>query len=397
MTLTGITVTDDMLGAIACPASMLLPGGSMTCTAGGTAAAGQYANLGTAIGTPTHPAGTPLGAPVTDEDPSHYYGLALAAVGDRVWLDSNGNGIQDAGESGIPGVTVNLWQGTAAAGTTTTGSLGDYGFSDLMPGEYTLEFIAPAGLVFSPQDQGTNDALDSDAAADGLTAAFTLGEGQIDTTRDAGLYAPARVGDRVWLDGNGNGLQDAGEPGIAEVTVNLWRDGSVVGTTATDAAGEYWFDGLRPGEYALEFVAPAGFVFTMPDQGDDAFDSDADPTTGITAPFTLLSGQEDPTRDAGLYEPAAVGDLVFEDLNADGLQDAGEPGVPGVLVTLFPTGRTALTDDTGRYWFDGLTPGEYSINFALPNAGWTFSPQDQGDDALDSDPDPATGTTAPFV
>ncbi|HSN54682.1 MAG TPA: hypothetical protein VLT32_08415, partial [Candidatus Sulfomarinibacteraceae bacterium] len=67
--LTGIVVTDDQGVAVSCPATVLAAGASMNCTAGGTAVAGQYANLGTATGTP------PLGDPVTDSDPSHYFGV----------------------------------------------------------------------------------------------------------------------------------------------------------------------------------------------------------------------------------------------------------------------------------------------------------------------------------
>lgn len=67
--LTGIAVSDDQLGAIPCPKAVLDPGESMTCSASGTAEAGQYANVGTASGTPQGG-----GDAVTDSDPSHYLG-----------------------------------------------------------------------------------------------------------------------------------------------------------------------------------------------------------------------------------------------------------------------------------------------------------------------------------
>lgn len=67
-TLTAVTVTDDRGVAVTCPKTTLAPAESMTCTANGTAIAGQYANLGTATGQ------APDG-PVTDTDPSHYLGL----------------------------------------------------------------------------------------------------------------------------------------------------------------------------------------------------------------------------------------------------------------------------------------------------------------------------------
>jgi uncharacterized repeat protein (TIGR01451 family) len=67
--LTGIQVTDDQGVTVACPADTLAAGASMTCTANGTAAAGQYANIGSVVASP------PAGPPVNDSDPSHYLGV----------------------------------------------------------------------------------------------------------------------------------------------------------------------------------------------------------------------------------------------------------------------------------------------------------------------------------
>ncbi len=105
-------------------------------------------------------------------------------------------------------------------------------------------------------------------------------------------------------------------------------------------------------------------------------------------------------------EPAALGDLVWLDADEDGVQDAGEAGVEGVEVTLFDAGddgeagtaddvelATQTTDGDGEYFFDGLAAGTYFVQFAQPE-GYDFTAADQGDDALDSDADAATGRTA---
>ena len=113
--------------------------------------------------------------------------------------------------------------------------------------------------------------------------------------------APATVGNLVWLDQNENGIQDSGEVGIEGVTVNLLNsNGSPTGlSTITDADGLYSFT-VVPGIYMLEFTAPGG-SWTLQDVGnDDSLDSDADPTTGRTAAFSLTLGANDSTWDAGL-------------------------------------------------------------------------------------------------
>src|SRR5205807_301669 len=104
------------------------------------------------------------------------------------------------------------------------------------------------------------------------------------------------VGDFVWNDTNGNGIQEVSEPGIPGVTVNLYdcTTNTKVATRTTDANGLYLFSGLIPGTYHVEFVTPNGYVITAQDVGgNDTLDSDANPVTGNTICFTLTGGQTD--------------------------------------------------------------------------------------------------------
>ncbi|MBC4017829.1 SdrD B-like domain-containing protein, partial [Siccirubricoccus deserti] len=112
-----------------------------------------------------------------------------ASLGDYVFEDRNANGIQDSGEAGIAGVTVELLDATGAVvATTTTGSAGAYMFSSLVPGEYSVHFVTPFGYVPTVANQGSDDAKDSDANSDGYTQQITLLSGQHNSTVDAGLY-----------------------------------------------------------------------------------------------------------------------------------------------------------------------------------------------------------------
>jgi hypothetical protein len=91
----------------------------------------------------------------------------------------------------VPNVTVKLLNcaGEVLA-TTTTDANGYYLFAGLMPGEYKVLFVAPDGYVFSLQDQGLDDLLDSDANSMGYTVCTTLVSGENDLSWDAGLYMP---------------------------------------------------------------------------------------------------------------------------------------------------------------------------------------------------------------
>ncbi|MEG3439825.1 SdrD B-like domain-containing protein, partial [Pannus brasiliensis CCIBt3594] len=342
-----------------------------------------------------------------------------ATLGDRVWLDTNGNGIQDAGESGIAGVSVQLLgsDGTSLISTTTTGADGSYLFSNLTPGTYYVRFIQPDGYAgFSPANV-TDDLQDSDANATGLTGPIALTSGQFDTSVDAGLYQYATIGDRVWLDGNENGIQDTGEPGVGGMIVRLLdgngnpvldSNGNPIETVTryddpltqdADETGLYEFT-VRPGTYSVQFdlssvVGVSGF--TAIDAGsDDGLDSDVDANTGRVASFTVTGGQSNLSIDAGLLPEQQVlsgeiGDRVWSDANANGIQDAGEEGIEGVSVELldsnsgtFLAGTTTGID--GFYLFSGLSAGTYRVRFILPEGGYSgFSPADATDDLQDSD------------
>ena len=334
---------------------------------------------------------------------------ALASLGDRVWLDANGNGIQDAGETGVANVTVTLFNSAGASiGTTTTDATGIYGFANLVPGTYSVGFTLPNGYKFTKKNAtGSTAGNDSDAdLTTGKTATTTLAAGQSDLTWDAGIFLPACVGDTIWQDTNANGIQDAGEPGIAGATVTLYdAAGNPIGTVTTTGTGKYQFCDLPPGTYVVGVTPPAGSTLTAVSKGSDrAADSDINPATGKTPPITLTSGQNDTTWDAGIVpastELASLGDFVWIDTNTNGAQDAGEPGIGGVIVTLFDSSGTAVATTTttpdGRYAFTGLVPGTYSVGFTRPS-GYFFTPTGGGTAGTDSDANQTTGRTGPIT
>ncbi|MCB0521638.1 MAG: T9SS type A sorting domain-containing protein [Saprospiraceae bacterium] len=238
-------------------------------------------------------------------------------IGNFVWNDLNQNGIQDTGEPGVAGITVQL-SGTTNAGqnpvnlTTTTDSTGQYKFDGLVPGFYKIKVVPSANQVFTYQDVG-NDALDSDfSAADSSTVSFPLPQGFYDSKWDAGLVVldeKVNIGDYVWFDQNHDGIQDPTESGISGVNVKLiaMPGNTIVAVQTTNLLGKYLFQDVMPGTYLVEFnpnSLPNGYIFSPRDQGnDDTRDSDPFVNTGRTAqfqvfPFTL----DNLTLDAGAFK-----------------------------------------------------------------------------------------------
>ncbi len=243
-------------------------------------------------------------------------------------------------------------------------------------------------------------------------AATALNENFDNGTVDKGFLTcktvdvKASIGDKVWIDTDKDGVQDAGENGLANVTVKLYNCNNVlISTTTTNASGNYLFDKLNPGDYYVVFELPTGYLFTGQDLGgDDAKDSDADISTGKTICTTLSPNENDLTWDAGVYLAPCknkIGDFIWRDLDRDGVQDLGEPGIKNVVVELLKgttVVATTLTGTDGKYEFANLDDGTYNVRVASSNyatGGVLFSTSQTkwysttknggGDDTKDSD------------
>lgn len=241
-----------------------------------------------------------------------------AAIEGRIFVDANDNAV-DNDEAGVAGVTVKLLNAAGVViATNVTQANGSYLFDGLNAGDYVVEFPKTVnGLVLVNANVGSDDTIDSDAStATGRTGTISVDVGETSADNDAGLKDPATasIGNFVFLDADKDGVQDAGEAGVAGVAVTLYdAAGAVIAITTTNAAGEYLFSGLKAGTYTVGFTEKVGHDFTTANVGNDATDSDADAATGRTAPIVLAVGEANLTVDAG---------LVVENVAPDAKDDA---------------------------------------------------------------------------
>lgn len=234
---------------------------------------------------------------------------------------------------------------------------------------------------------------------------------------------PINIGNFVWDDLNKNGRQDAGEPGFPGVTVQLWNASktNLLDNAVTDAFGSYALAAPNPGSYRVRAILPGvndKFSPKNKSNGNDNKDSDVNPAGthfGFTAVMDFGSNVANinnidigiikfiPPTPTATPKPINIGNLVWNDLDRDGRQDAGEPGIPGVSVQLWNAGKTnmfdiATTNASGKYKLSAPQAGSYRVR-VIPASGTVYTAKNRGSDTQDSDINPGgphMGFTAAF-
>ena len=301
------------------------------------------------------------------DDPTQDLGIfASGTLGDLVWCESvtNANTTFDVGDGdfGIDGVAVSLYTDPNCDGDRTEGGLvtgltnpvdtaggGLYSFTGLEV-KYVSDMTAANRTCYVTEVDTGDPALAAASCSTGLITTPYADEltsaAPTDNTNDFAFSADVApstfsLGDYVWYDTDRDGLQDGGEPGVADINVELYTSadcsGAVAATDSSDANGLYGFSGLSAGTYSVKFSGyPSDWVISPQDansNSSDTIDSDADPTTGCIENITL--GPDDFDEDIGLYVPGRIGSVVWcDDLVANNQYDPGE-GLPGVTVELF--------------------------------------------------------------
>ncbi len=302
----------------------------------------------------------PLPRPLVEVD-SLVVCLGALTIGDRVFVDYDGDGVEDASEPGLAGVAVSLHDGDGQViAATTTDENGSYAFGDVLPWwGWSVEVIPPAGYVSSRGERAT---VDTSAGVDRPDIDFAL------------RPPPAEISGAVVADLNNDGVYDPakGDSVIEGVGITLvgvdWSSNTFTLHTVTNAAGQYSFADLAAGHYTILAAQPTGFDDGVDVAGSLAVVAGSDRIDVSLAPGDVSEGNNFHDRSNSM-----LAGVVFEDLNNNGRQERGELGIAGVHLTAAgtdtagnPVGRTATTDADGLYRFNRLRAGRYTITQTQP-------------------------------
>ena len=282
----------------------------------------------------------------------------------KVYFDKNDSSSYTAGEEGFNGVTVNLVnEAGAVVATTTTDADGNYSFTGLNAGTYTVKVVKDGELANLTQTE------DPDGTKDNASGAITLNtDNPVRENVNFGYVKKHAISGNIYLDENRDKTKNGDDVNLSGVTVTLVDgSGNVVATTTTDASGNYNFPGLTDGTYTVK-VDTTGKLAGLEQTEDPSGAKNSQST-----PITFTRNDPDVTNvNFGYAKDYSIGGNVYRDSNRSESKDATETVFQGVTVNLVDASgnvvATTTTDADGNYSFSKLPAGDYTVKVVKDGA-----------------------------
>ena len=308
------------------------------------------------------------------------------AISGNVYLDQNRDKTKNTGDIDLSGVTVKLLDKDGnVVGTTTTDKDGNYSFTGLNDGTYTVQVDKTGPLADKEQTEDPSGKTDSRSQA----ITFTRTDPDV-TNVNFGYADNYSIHGLVYRDGDRDETHGATEKGYANQTVELRdKDGKVVATTTTDANGAYSFSKLPAGDYTVKVVKDG--ALTDLDQTEDP-DSTKDSASGVIS----LSNDHRTQTDVnfGYIANNSINGTIYRDGDRDGKKGDTEGRYSGVTVQLLDKDgnviATTTTDKDGKYSFEHLPDGTYSVKVVKDGALADTDQTGDPDNKLDNASEPIT-------
>ncbi len=288
-----------------------------------------------------------------------------ASISGSVWQDIRGNGLYAGGNPPFADCAITLVKDAKPYAETTTARDGTYSFHMLPPGDYSVRVALPSGMHFSPPnyEAGRASTIIPTEGNVGTTSVFSMAMGENKVEIDAGAIFTGTVGGKVTKKGTEEGL-----PGIG---VTLMKDGAVIAEIETDQEGKYRFTDVPGGNMELHFEQPFDWLFE-PD------------VTGVVA-VNVPQQRSAPDVDIKLLPQTVIEGFIWVDSNFNGEVDESEEPMALAMVTLRkhekedePLEEGIIesftgTQEDGKFRFDKLQPGFYSIGIVPPEGAIMYS------------------------
>nr|WP_315300867.1 SdrD B-like domain-containing protein [Schaalia odontolytica] len=304
----------------------------------------------------------------------------------KVYYDANESSSFDNGEDPFKDITVELIgaDGSVVA-TTKTDADGNYSFTGLDAGTYTVKVTKAGEIAELTQTE------DPDVTKDNASGAITLNaDNPVRENVNFGYIKKHAISGNVYLDQNRDKTKNTGDIDLSGVTVKLLdKDGNVVGTTTTDADGNYSFTGLNDGTYTVQVYK------TGPLADKEQTEDPSGKTDSRSQAITFTRTDPDVTNvNFGYADNYSIHGLVYRDGDRDETHGATEKGYANQTVELRDKDgkviATTTTDKDGKYSFEHLPDGTYSVKVVKDGALTDTDQTGDPDNKLDNASEPIT-------
>lgn len=235
-------------------------------------------------------------------------------LGNKVWIDTNRNGIQDTDEVGLPETIVYLIDinTNVIQANSTTNNLGEYIFENINPGNYEIQVAIPEIYTASPFQAGENRETDNDFTLEeqstfGIgrvikSSSIVLKNGEEQMGIDAGLQVFEEIKGIVWQDINNDKVYDAKDRGIQGIVVSLLdQDGNIIDSRISEQDGIYKFISIKPGKYSIKYESNQNFSTQNPSSNNVTLEQ-LTTTPTYTEPITIDTEQKISNINQMFYE-----------------------------------------------------------------------------------------------
>ncbi len=295
--------------------------------------------------------------------------VTYGTISGKVYFDENFSSTWESGEKTGSGYTVTLLdaKGTRVA-SEKTDRKGEFAFTDLNPGQYTLQMSPEKGYAFTALSDG--NVMTTRADGSGESRLLTLVMGEDLTNVGIGMIVPAKVSGTFFADENDNGLYDQGENGLKGTVIRLMGENGEAASITLGDSSSFSFNAVLPGRYCLRYELPDGAVFSPVVSGGNTLSGDG---AAESAWFSLSVGSAYTAPTGGASLLSSISGFAFADTNGNGTWDADEAKLAGMAITLVPADpahatHSATTGDDGQFILTGIRCGEYTLTVECPGA-----------------------------
>ncbi len=280
----------------------------------------------------------------------------------KIFEDLNDNGFDDDNK-GFENVAVNLLDTNQNLLLHTfTNADGLYEFEGILPGRYQLQYTLPQGAKFADSVDGGNTFVSEQNEYLGET--FDFASGTKLQANLGGAYRLAHLEGIAFEDSNGNGVQDSGEKALQGVAIELSSQNAkqVPLKSSSDAKGNYVFNNLRPGDYALQITLPTGYIFS-----NDSNVAWANANSDVLS-VTQSSLLENPVQHIPAVSPASIESSAWLDINKNARKDENDIAYADSQFVLLYNNEILgnyKSDAQGQITIANLRPGEYELALLL--------------------------------